>query len=139
VCVQALSDENKQLRKRLVVAGLGEARDDAEDPLGDLLATGGGVGGAGGGGPKGLLHTGHEAARQRLLVATAANKMTLKVVAPTPFRRHCSSGRLFLSPCCATKKKRSRFSPSCAFLCFSGMLTNSALEIIVVRVLFKLF
>jgi hypothetical protein len=81
VCVcayeKALSEENKQLRKRLVAAGLGDAGEE-DDPLENMLGMGGGAGG--GGGPRGLLGKGHEAARQRDMIAKAANKMILKVV-----------------------------------------------------------
>jgi len=89
--VQALSEENKQLRKRLVAAGLGDAG-EADDPLEDMLGMGGCAGGSGGG-PRGLLGKGHEASRQRDMIAKAANKMILKVT----FLSFHLCGEFFLS------------------------------------------
>jgi hypothetical protein len=73
--IKNLTDENKQLRKRLVAGGLGDVgEEESMDMFGMLGGGGGGEGGGGGGG-------GPMSKKQRAVMSQAANAMIIKILA----------------------------------------------------------
>jgi len=95
--IKALMEENKQLRRRLVGAGLGAAGEEGD--IFDLLSGGGngsrgGISGLGASGAS----SGNVLQRQRLAIAQAANAMIVKVLAECGISSKLNSdGRVELS------------------------------------------